>query len=129
MSAPAFSVTIAAWNLIDFDEGDLSLLDKFDWWGLFGMAAFLGSLEYVLEEGPRNDWLQDHTIFIMSIILTVRGHRVLLPRLHSRTADRGFPRIQEHEFRLRLALFLCDGRRPLRTHLSLSALSQHDPRL
>lgn len=68
---PGILVTIAAWNLIDFDEGDLSLLDKFDWWGLFGMAAFLGSLEYVLEEGPRNDWLQDHTIFIMSIILTV----------------------------------------------------------
>ncbi|QNQ63968.1 DHA2 family efflux MFS transporter permease subunit [Brucella sp. 6810] len=68
---PGILVTISAWNLIDFDEGDLSLLDKFDWWGLFGMAAFLGSLEYVLEEGPRNDWLQDHTIFIMSIILTV----------------------------------------------------------
>ena len=23
------------------------------------MAVFLGSLEYVLEEGPHNDWLQD----------------------------------------------------------------------
>ncbi|RCS23955.1 MFS transporter [Phyllobacterium salinisoli] len=68
---PGILVAIAAWNLIDFDEGDSSLMSKFDWWGLAGMAAFLGSLEYVLEEGPRNDWLQDDTILIFSIILAV----------------------------------------------------------
>ena len=56
-------MAIAAWNLIDFDKGDRSLLNKFDWWGLAAMAAFLGSLEYVLEEGPRNDWLQDNGVF------------------------------------------------------------------
>ncbi len=27
------------------------------------MAAFLGALEYVLEEGPRNDWFDDRTRF------------------------------------------------------------------
>ncbi|GAB1582993.1 DHA2 family efflux MFS transporter permease subunit [Phyllobacterium phragmitis] len=68
---PGILVTIAAWNLIDFDEGDSSLLAKFDWWGLAGMAAFLGSLEFVLEEGPRNDWLQDETILLFSIVLAV----------------------------------------------------------
>ena len=26
------------------------------------MALFLGSLEYVLEEGPRYDWFDDQTI-------------------------------------------------------------------
>ena len=39
-------------------------MKKFDWWGLAGMAAFLGSLEYVLEEGPNNDWLQDDSVFM-----------------------------------------------------------------
>ncbi|GAA0603550.1 DHA2 family efflux MFS transporter permease subunit [Paenochrobactrum glaciei] len=68
---PGIIVAVAAWKLIDFDKGDKSLLSKFDWWGLAGMAAFLGSLEYVLEEGPRNDWLDDQTIFVMSIVLTV----------------------------------------------------------
>ncbi|WP_420960941.1 DHA2 family efflux MFS transporter permease subunit [Brucella sp. IR073] len=68
---PGILVTIAAWNLIDFDEGDSSLFSKFDWWGLAGMAAFLGSLEYVLEEGPRNDWLQDEAIFILTIVLVI----------------------------------------------------------
>lgn len=66
---PGILVAIAAWNLIDFDKGDKSLLSKFDWWGLAGMAAFLGSLQYVLEEGPRNDWLQDSVIFILSIVM------------------------------------------------------------
>ncbi len=66
---PGILVAIAAWNLIDFDKGDKFLLAKFDWWGLAGMAAFLGSLEYVLEEGPRNDWFQDSHIVIMTVVL------------------------------------------------------------
>ncbi|MGU3577158.1 DHA2 family efflux MFS transporter permease subunit [Brucellaceae bacterium C25G] len=68
---PGIIVAIAAWKLIDFDKGDKSLLSKFDWWGLAGMAAFLGSLEYVLEEGPRNDWFDDHAILIMTVILVI----------------------------------------------------------
>ncbi|MFC4624042.1 DHA2 family efflux MFS transporter permease subunit [Daeguia caeni] len=68
---PGIIVTIACWNLIDFDKGDKSLLDKFDWWGLLGMAAFLGSLEFVLEEGPQNDWFEDEYILIMSIVLLI----------------------------------------------------------
>lgn len=70
---PGIAVAIAAWNLIDFDKGDRSLLSKFDWWGLAGMAAFLGSLEYVLEEGPRNDWLQDHAVYYCSIVMVMGG--------------------------------------------------------
>jgi DHA2 family multidrug resistance protein len=31
------------------------LLKRFDWAGLGLMAAFLGCLEYVLEEGPTHD--------------------------------------------------------------------------
>jgi DHA2 family multidrug resistance protein len=50
-SSPASSSTAVTWTLVDFDEPDWSLLDRFDWWGLAGMAAFLGALEYFLEEG------------------------------------------------------------------------------
>ncbi|MCQ8783613.1 DHA2 family efflux MFS transporter permease subunit [Aurantimonas sp. MSK8Z-1] len=70
---PGILVAIAVWNLVDFDEPDLSLFDKFDWWGLIGLAAFLGSLEYVLEEGPLNDWFSDDAILTMAIIATVGG--------------------------------------------------------
>lgn len=68
---PGILVTIAAWTLIDFDKPNYGLMKKFDWWGLIGMAAFLGSLEYVLEEGPNNDWLQDESVFIFAIVMTI----------------------------------------------------------
>jgi len=66
---PGILVTIAAWKLIDFDKGNLSLLARFDWWGLISMATFLGLLEYVLEEGPRNSWMQDESIRIFTVVL------------------------------------------------------------
>ena len=59
---PGIVVTVAAWTLIDFDKPDWSLLPKFDWWGLAGMAAFLGALEYALEEGPTKDWFESDVV-------------------------------------------------------------------
>ncbi|OJU00919.1 MAG: MFS transporter [Rhizobiales bacterium 65-79] len=70
---PGIMVTVAAWTLIDFDKGDSSLFKRFDWVGLAGMAAFLGSLEYVLEEGPQYDWLQDDTVFTFAVIMAIGG--------------------------------------------------------
>src|SRR5436189_1054942 len=54
---PGICVTIAALALIDFDQPNLAMFRHFDWIGLVTMAGFLGSLEYVLEDGPRYDWL------------------------------------------------------------------------
>ncbi|WP_454918261.1 DHA2 family efflux MFS transporter permease subunit [Xanthobacter sediminis] len=65
---PGIFVVIATIALVDFDEPDFSLLEKFDWWGLLFMAGFLGSLEYVLEEGPTNDWFEDNSIFVFAIV-------------------------------------------------------------
>ena len=48
---PGIIVTVLTWTLIDFDKPEKGLLKKFDWWGLASMAVFLGTLEYVLEEG------------------------------------------------------------------------------
>src|SRR6202008_931892 len=45
--------------LVDFDQPNFKLLERFDWFGLISMAGFLGALEYVLEEGPQYEWLQD----------------------------------------------------------------------
>jgi DHA2 family multidrug resistance protein len=59
---PGIAVTLASLVLIDFDKPDFALLRRLDWFGLAFMAGFLGSLEYVLEEGPRNDWFSDDTI-------------------------------------------------------------------
>jgi DHA2 family multidrug resistance protein len=65
---PGILVTTAAWFLIDFDEPDLSLLENFDWFGLIGMAAMLGALEYLLEEGPAKDWFSDDRIVITAVV-------------------------------------------------------------
>jgi MFS transporter, DHA2 family, multidrug resistance protein len=59
---PGIGITVGVLALVDFDEPHLALLDRFDWWGLITMAGFLGSLEYVLEEGPQYEWLQDTTV-------------------------------------------------------------------
>lgn len=68
---PGVIVSIAVLLLVDFDEPELSLLDRFDWWGLLFMAGFLGGLEFVLEEGPTNDWFDDHWIVVFAIISAV----------------------------------------------------------
>ncbi len=70
---PGALVTIAVWTLVDFDKPDWSLLPGFDYLGLTLMAIFLGSLEFVLEEGPRDDWFDDNTIFIFAIISAIAG--------------------------------------------------------
>ena len=64
---PGIIVSVTAWTLIDFDEPDFSLLKKFDYTGLAGMAVFLGALEYLLEEGPGKDWFQSELIVYAGI--------------------------------------------------------------
>ncbi len=68
---PGILVTIAVLVLVDFDKGDKSLLQHFDWVGLLSMAGFLGALEYVLEEGPKNDWLDDHAVAWLALVSVV----------------------------------------------------------
>ena len=68
---PGILVTAMAWLLIDFDKPETGLMKNFDWWGLLGLAAFLGSLEYVLEEGPSHDWLNDSTVLVVAIIMVI----------------------------------------------------------
>jgi len=63
---PGIFVTVTALTLIDFDKPDYRLLDRFDWLGLLSMAGFLGGLEYVLEEGPRNDWFGDDSVLVLA---------------------------------------------------------------
>lgn len=68
INVPAgIAVCLLVWRLVDFDKPDTALLRRFDWLGLAGMAVFLGSLEYVLEEGPTKEWFQDHLILALTI--------------------------------------------------------------
>ncbi|QFU16216.1 DHA2 family efflux MFS transporter permease subunit [Microvirga thermotolerans] len=68
---PGIFVTVSTYLLVDFDEPNLDLFKTFDWTGLAFMAAFLGSLEYVLEEGPNNDWFQDEAVAVLAAVCAV----------------------------------------------------------
>jgi DHA2 family multidrug resistance protein len=66
---PGIAVTAGAFLLIDFDRPNWRLFDRFDWWGLAALAAFLGGLEFILEEGPSNDWFDDHLVALMTAVM------------------------------------------------------------
>jgi DHA2 family multidrug resistance protein len=68
---PGIGITIGVLALVDFDQPNFALLDRFDWWGLIFMAGFLGALEYVLEEGPQYEWLQDTSVAICAAVCAV----------------------------------------------------------
>jgi DHA2 family multidrug resistance protein len=65
---PGIIITIGVLVLIDFDQPNFPLLRYFDWWGLVFMAGFLGALEYVLEEGPQYEWLQDTSVAVCAVV-------------------------------------------------------------
>ncbi len=75
------AIALLVWNLLDIDKPNWALRNSFDWRGLGYLAAFLGTLEYVMEEGPRWDWLQDETVRNLSFICVISGvryfHRML----------------------------------------------------
>ena len=68
---PGIGITVGVLALVDFDEPNFALLERFDWWGLIFMAGFLGSLEYVLEEGPQYEWLQDTSVAVCASICAI----------------------------------------------------------
>lgn len=70
---PGILASAIAWSLIDFDEPEWHLLARFDYAGLVFMAVGLGCLQYVLEEGQRNDWFEDRAITTAAVASAVAG--------------------------------------------------------
>lgn len=59
--------------LVKIDKPDFSLLKQADYPGIALMALGLGSLQYVLEEGARWNWMDDATIRTFTIVAIVSG--------------------------------------------------------
>jgi DHA2 family multidrug resistance protein len=70
---PGLAAAFLVWRFSPLRDAEPALLRRIDIWGLVGMAVFLGSLEIVLEEGPKHDWLQDDTVFLMAVAMIVGG--------------------------------------------------------
>lgn len=70
---PGLAVAAIVWNCIDIDKPNLGLLKGIDAPGIALMALFLASLDYVIEEGAREQWFQDATIRNFAIVAVIAG--------------------------------------------------------
>jgi DHA2 family multidrug resistance protein len=70
---PGVLVAVLTPLLVKIDAPDISLLKKADYLGIALMAAGLGSLQYVLEEGARWNWFDDGAIRAFTVIAAVAG--------------------------------------------------------
>jgi MFS transporter, DHA2 family, multidrug resistance protein len=71
---------------VHIDEPDLPLLKRGDYLGIVLMCAFLGCLEYVLEEGPRKNWFGDHVIVTCTWIAAICGFLFIVHALTAKDA-------------------------------------------
>jgi DHA2 family multidrug resistance protein len=78
---PGAAIAIAIPFLVKIDEPDLKLLKGADYPGMALMAAALGCLEYVLEEGSRWNWFDDATIRGCAWVAAVAGALFVLRSL------------------------------------------------
>lgn len=51
--------------------GEKLKTNQVDWWGILFLAAFIGSLQFVLEHGQQDDWFNDDLIVLLSCITVV----------------------------------------------------------
>jgi DHA2 family multidrug resistance protein len=80
--------------------GEKSLMADIDWLGIGLLAIFVGSLQYVLEKGQDDDWFNDNTIIILTVV-AVLGFFFFLwreltfrnPVVHLRTLKNGNLRV------------------------------------
>ncbi len=70
---PGLLVLFLVGRYANFDKGDPGLAKGFDWFGLGLMAVFLMSLQFVLEEGAKNDWFADDHILLLAVMAAVTG--------------------------------------------------------
>ncbi|CAN0628262.1 MFS transporter, DHA2 family, multidrug resistance protein [Burkholderia multivorans] len=75
---PGLAVTVLVPKFVRIDTADISLLKKGDYLGILLMSGFLGCLEYVMEEGPRKNWLGDTTILACVWIMAICGFLFLV---------------------------------------------------
>src|SRR5258706_1105929 len=68
---PGVIFTVGVLALVEFDQPNFKLLDRFDWFGLVAMAWVLVSCGYVLEEGPQYEWLQDNSVAVCAWVFGI----------------------------------------------------------
>lgn len=70
---PGFLVCLSTWLFLHVDEPEWELLDKIDFLGILYIVVFLGSMQYVLEEGVKEQWFESREIVFFSFVAAVSG--------------------------------------------------------
>ncbi|HWA90506.1 MAG TPA: DHA2 family efflux MFS transporter permease subunit [Rhizomicrobium sp.] len=68
---PGVAIAVLMPILGKVDAPNLKMLRRIDWLHVLSLAMFLGSLQYVLEEGPRYQWLEDPDVALAAIVSAV----------------------------------------------------------
>lgn len=71
---PTIIIAVLVWRFMrGGPKAEPVILKKIDFIGLAGLALFLGCLEYVLDEGPGDNWFADGEIVIFSVVCLFSG--------------------------------------------------------
>jgi DHA2 family multidrug resistance protein len=70
---PGIAAIVLVYMFVPRQKGDMSLLRRMDLIGLAGMALMLGSLEWVVEEGPKQFWFESREIIAGSLVCVLAG--------------------------------------------------------
>lgn len=70
---PGVLVSLLTGAFLHVDEPDWGLLKRIDFRGIVYIIVFLGSLQFVLEEGVREEWFESGEIVLFSLIAAASG--------------------------------------------------------
>jgi DHA2 family multidrug resistance protein len=79
--APGFLVSLVTWLFVRVDEPDWELLNKIDFRGILYIVVFLGSLQFVLEEGVKEQWFESDEIVFFTLVAVASGISMLYREL------------------------------------------------
>jgi DHA2 family multidrug resistance protein len=70
---PGIIASVLVWNFIPRTGSNFSLIRNIDIIGLAAMALFLGSFEYIFEEGAAAGWFEEQEIVLWSVVCSIAG--------------------------------------------------------
>jgi DHA2 family multidrug resistance protein len=70
---PGLLVCLGTWVFLRIDEPEWDLLNRIDFRGILYIVVFLGSLQFVLEEGARKDWFESGEIVFFTGLAVMGG--------------------------------------------------------
>ena len=93
----------------DFDKPDPRLAKGIDWWGLGLMTVFLLSMQYVLEEGAKDNWYEDDAILWLTVLAALTGVAFIWRQLAYRQPIVSLKPFADRNFSLGVAMTFVSG--------------------